>query len=94
MRRRDSETPAEHARRVRIDQLGSATGIGLELLAADYGLAVFAGRELSTAETNRAIARWQRLRRELRIRRPDAPARRSDAEDAQPPNPMKPSRPY
>ncbi len=94
VRRKASETPAEHARRVRIDQLGSATGLGLELLAADYALTVFAVRELSEAETRRAIGRWQRLRRQLLVRPPDAPRRTEGEVDDRPPNPIRRSRSF
>jgi hypothetical protein len=57
------ETPNEHARRVRSDGWGR---LGLELLAADYSIRRFAGRALSAAEDRRAVARWHRLRSDLR----------------------------
>ena len=93
IRRKAAETPSEHARRVRLDQLATDSGIGLELLAADYGLASYGARRLTAAETRRAIGRWRSLRRLLRVRPADAPARRSRVDDDAPPNPMKPSRP-
>jgi hypothetical protein len=62
-RRGDAESPAEHARRLRGAGLGAA---GLDLLAADYELAVFGDRTLTPGEEQRAIARWRRLRRTLR----------------------------
>ena len=92
VRRKAAETPAEHARRIRLDQLSADEGIGLELLAADYGLAAFGRRSISDRETRRAIGRWRTLRRLLRTRIADAPARRSRADDDEPPDLMKPSR--
>jgi hypothetical protein len=62
VRREPAETPAEHARRLR-DTGGSV--LGLDLLAADYALARFAGIRLSKREDRRAIARWRALRRQL-----------------------------
>lgn len=62
VRREPAETPAEHARRLR-DAGGSA--LGLDLLAADYALARFAGVTLSEREDRRAVARWRTLRRQL-----------------------------
>jgi hypothetical protein len=56
--RRGSETPAEHARRLRADPIGSTLG----RLAADYALAEFGGRTLAASEHRRAIERWRRLR--------------------------------
>jgi hypothetical protein len=56
------ETPAEHARRLRAAGHGT---LGLELLAADYGLARFGGLALTEAETRRAIGRADRLRAAL-----------------------------
>jgi hypothetical protein len=58
-RRDPGETPAEHASRLRAAGRG---GLALDLLAADYGLARFAGRELTPAEHRRAIGRWRLLR--------------------------------
>jgi len=58
--RRAMETPAAHARRLRRAGRGAWS---LDLLAADYALARYAGRRLSAAEERRAIARWRRLRR-------------------------------
>ena len=60
--REPGETPAEHARRLRDEGHGT---LGLELLAADYGLARFGGLALSDAETRRAIGRADRLRAAL-----------------------------
>lgn len=57
--RAEHETPRAHAGRVRL-------GIELDALQADYGLARYAGRDLSDAEHRRAIGRWQRLRERLR----------------------------
>jgi hypothetical protein len=62
VRRRAAETPAEHARRLR-EAGGSA--LGLDLLAADYALARFAGVTLSGREDRRAVARWRLLRAQL-----------------------------
>jgi hypothetical protein len=58
------ESPAEHARRLRSAGIGKP---GLDLLAADYELARYAGRPITAGETRRAIARWQRLRRQLGV---------------------------
>lgn len=60
--REPGETPAEHARRLRT---AGEADLGLELLAADYALVRFAGRDLSAAEEQRAVERWRRLRRQL-----------------------------
>jgi len=67
VRRFPGETPAEHARRVRLSGSAGHGGgaLGLDLLAADYGLAAFGGVTLSAAETRRAIGRWRSLRRYL-----------------------------
>jgi hypothetical protein len=92
VRRKPEETPSEHARRIRLDQLATESGIGLELLAADYGLAEYGRRTISAAETRRAIGRWRSLRQRLRIRPEDAPARRSTIDDDMPPDLMKPQR--
>ena len=62
VRRAAGESPAEHARRLRAEGLGEP---GLDLLAADYELARFAGRRLTSAEERRGVARWGRLRRTL-----------------------------
>ncbi len=59
VRRTPSETPTEHAGRLRRDGQGS---LSLELLAADYGLERFGGRSLAPPETRRALDRWRRLR--------------------------------
>ena len=55
------ETPREHASRVGIE-----SGAELRRLAADYQLAAFGEVGLSAAEERRAIARWQRIVREVR----------------------------
>jgi hypothetical protein len=60
--RLDSETPAEHARRLRRDGRGE---LGLDLLAADYSLARLGGRMLAGREDDRAVERWRALRRRL-----------------------------
>ena len=83
VRRAPSETPAEHAARLRQTGEtgrgegaadGSASGgsaLGLSLLAADYGLATFGRATISPAETRRAIGRWKALRGALgRVERP------------------------
>ena len=53
-----SETPAEHARRIRADPVGPPMG----RLAADYALIEFGRRTLPPSEHRRAIERWRRLR--------------------------------
>jgi hypothetical protein len=63
--RQPAETPAEHAHRLRAD---GRRELGLDLLAADYALARYAGVELSPVENRRAIGRWRTLR--LRLREP------------------------
>jgi hypothetical protein len=62
VRREPSETPAEHARRLRMDGHGA---FALDLLAADYALARFAQVSLAEREDRRAIARWRHLRSRL-----------------------------
>ncbi len=64
VRRDAAETPAAHARRLR--QAGG-TAFGLDLLAADYALARFAGVTLSEREDRRAVARWRALHRSLGV---------------------------
>ena len=54
----DSETPTEHARRLRSDPVGPTLG----RLAADYALVEFGRRRLTPSEDNRAVERWRRLR--------------------------------
>jgi MFS family permease len=66
--RGDGETPAEHARRLRQENVGN---LRLDLLAADYQLGVFGARPLAATEHRRAIARWRRLRRSM-LRAPRA----------------------
>jgi hypothetical protein len=55
--RRGSETPREHADRVGRDR----ASFPLRRLAADYALAEFGGRALSSAEHRRAIDSWRRM---------------------------------
>ncbi|MEO7663746.1 MAG: DUF4129 domain-containing protein [Candidatus Limnocylindrales bacterium] len=55
-----TETPGEHARRLRRAGRGS---LSLDLLAADYVLAEFGGAALPRREDRRAIDRFRRLRR-------------------------------
>ena len=62
VRREPAELPAEHARRLRD---AGASGLGLDLLAADYSLVRFGGFRLSASEDRRAVARWRSLRRRL-----------------------------
>jgi hypothetical protein len=62
VRRGRAETPAAHARRLR---LTGHAGLELQLLAADYALARFGARALSEREDRRAIGRWRRLRAAL-----------------------------
>jgi hypothetical protein len=62
VRREPAETPAEHARRLRT---GGTSDLRLDLLAADYALARFAGVTLSSREDRRALNRWRLLRRYL-----------------------------
>lgn len=61
--RSSGETPAAHARRLRLSGRGA---VGLELLAADYELERWAGRRISAPENRRGVARWRRLRTALR----------------------------
>jgi len=68
VRRTASETPREHAARLR----GSGVDLSLDLLAADYTLIRDAGRTLSPGEERRAIERWRGLRKRL-TRRPVQP---------------------
>ncbi|HTC85536.1 MAG TPA: DUF4129 domain-containing protein, partial [Candidatus Acidoferrum sp.] len=58
-RRSPGETPIAHARRLRTDGAG---GLALDLLAADYQLIRFGGRDLTVAEERRAMSRWQIIR--------------------------------
>jgi len=53
-----SETPSEHARRVRAYPIGPP----LSRLAADYALVEFGRRMLAPSEHRRAVERWRRLR--------------------------------
>ena len=52
VRREPAETPSEHAHRLRAD---GASDLRLDLLAADYALARFAGVTLSSREDRRAL---------------------------------------
>ena len=63
LERRPAETPAEHARRIRA---AGRRELAMDLLAADYSLARFAGVRLSDAEDRRAVGRWRALRVRLR----------------------------
>ncbi len=58
-RRLEIETPAAHARRLHREGAGS---LELDLLAANYELSRWGGRNLSERETRRAIGRWERSR--------------------------------
>jgi hypothetical protein len=62
LRRALSETPAEHAARLRD---AGFEGLSLDLLAADYAIARDAGRILSAGEDRRGVDRWRRLRASL-----------------------------
>ncbi|MFL5643141.1 MAG: DUF4129 domain-containing protein, partial [Chloroflexota bacterium] len=74
-RREVGETPAAHAARMR----GSGrSGLGLDLLAADYGLARFGDVALSDREDARGVERWRRLRRSLVRSRPGTGAMAAD----------------
>jgi hypothetical protein len=53
-----TETPADHARRLRTAPIGPP----LSRLAADYALVEFGRRTLTPSEHRRAIERWRRLR--------------------------------
>ena len=56
--RRESESPHAHAARVELSDLGR--------LQADYALARYGGRRLTSAEDTRALGRWRRIRDRLR----------------------------
>jgi Domain of unknown function (DUF4129) len=71
LRRDPAETPAAHARRLR--QRGVGT-LELDLLAADFELARWGGRQLSRAEDRRAVGRWDRLRERFAARSVERPA--------------------
>jgi len=62
VRRVAAESPAAHAARLRTEGWGS---LGLDLLAADYGLVRYGGVELTAAEHRRAVGRSASLRRQL-----------------------------
>jgi hypothetical protein len=62
VRRADSETPAEHAARLRAS---GRQDLRLDLLAADYSLARYGGVDLPDREHRRAVERWRLLRRAL-----------------------------
>lgn len=73
VRREASETPREHAARLRADE---GSGLALDLLAADYALASFGDVHLSAGENRRAVRRWRLLRRSLKpSAEPDESAR-------------------
>ncbi|MFI5254020.1 MAG: DUF4129 domain-containing protein [Candidatus Limnocylindrales bacterium] len=72
MARRTAESPAAHARRLRLDGTGS---LAFDLLAADYALERYAGARLTPAEIRRAVRRWRSGRSTQR--RPSAPAVRA-----------------
>jgi len=75
-RREVGETPAAHAARMRAS---GRSGLGLDLLAADYGLARFGDVTLSEREDARGVERWRRLRRSLVRSRPGTGATAGDA---------------
>jgi hypothetical protein len=76
--RQPGETPSEHARRLRVAGTG---GLALELLAADYELVRFGGRDLAAREHARAIGRWHTVRDAAEARRwAEALAQRAAAE--------------
>jgi Domain of unknown function (DUF4129) len=60
-----AETPREHAHRLRTS---GTPALGLELLAADYALARFAGERLTPREHRRGVDRWRALRLRLSAR--------------------------
>jgi hypothetical protein len=69
VRRVAGETPAEHAARLRS---AGPSPLSLDLLAADYALARYAGVELPPREDRRAVRRWRLLRGLLvATKRPD-----------------------
>lgn len=86
VRRDASETPAEHASRLRAAGLA---GLGLDLLAADYALVRFGGISLSEREDRRAVARWRALRGHLKGAppAPERPAGRPARARGMPPPP-------
>jgi len=59
-----SETPAQHASRLR--ELGLAVGADMARLAAGYQLARYGERRITSLENVRAVERFKRLRRTLR----------------------------
>jgi hypothetical protein len=62
LRRGPAETPAEHARRLRV---AGRTGLSMDLLAADYALARYGEIPLTEVEDRRAVTRWRSLRGRL-----------------------------
>ncbi|MEA2652342.1 MAG: hypothetical protein QOI85_2063 [Chloroflexota bacterium] len=58
--RREAESPHAHAARVALPGLGA--------LQADYALARYGDRHLTSAENRRALSRWRRIRLRLRSR--------------------------
>ena len=75
--REPGETPSEHAGRLRG---AGMSGLALDFLAADYGLARFGGVALTPAEHRRAVARFAGLRRGLMAVPVVSPATGDDAE--------------
>ena len=65
VQRSPSETPAEHAGRLRATGEAGTGALGLSLLAADYSLATFGNTPITPPETRRALARWRALRDSL-----------------------------
>jgi len=59
-----SETPAAHARRVRL--MGMPGGAELSRLAADYQLARYGDVDINQPEDRRAVVRFERLRKLIR----------------------------
>lgn len=64
MARLPSETPAQHASRLR--QLNAAVGGDVARLAAGYQLVRYGERRITSLENGRAVGRFKRLRRILR----------------------------
>jgi hypothetical protein len=98
VRRDPAETPAAHAARLRAS---GRSGLSLDLLAADYGLARYGGLELPAREDRRAVARWRVLRRQIAIRPAGAvdpggfgPSGEAPRPDAERPVDMEPRRPF
>ncbi|HEX2755567.1 MAG TPA: DUF4129 domain-containing protein [Candidatus Limnocylindrales bacterium] len=95
VRREPAETPAAHAARLRADGLAE---LSLDLLAADYALARYAGVTLPEREDRRAVGRWRGLRRRLITHR-DGPVRPGPGSsvptpDTEPPLDLEPRRTF